>query len=127
MPAFAALVLKNNAATNVTFNPLTIDTTTGVASYATSEAVWDAKSTCTVSSSTPSAKSSRAKQRVRVTVPIMDAVDTTKKIDEVIIDVQCNYSRLSTSGHRNDARAFADSALQHAIATAFATSYEGIY
>lgn len=127
MPAFAALVLKNNAATNVTFNPLTIDTTTGVASYATADANWDAKTIVTASSSTPSGKSSRARQRIKVTLPIMDAIDVTKKIDEVIVDVSISYPRSSTSLQRNDCRAYADSALQSAIATAFASSYEGIY
>jgi len=127
MSAFAVLTLKDNSAANVTFNPLTIDSSTGVATWATADAIYDAKKFVTWSSRTPSSKSSKARLKLKVTIPIMDVVDTTKKVDEAICSIEIAVPRNQALTPRLDLKAFADTLLQNAIVTAFMTTYEGIY
>lgn len=126
MTAFAALTLKNNAGTDVVFNPLTIDQT-GVASWATSDARFDAKSIVTVSTKTPSARQPKARIKLKVTVPVMDAIDTTKKIDEIIATCEIAIPKNSDSTLRANARKHIETLLAHAVSTTFVTSFEGVY
>lgn len=126
MSAFAALVLTNSAAANVTFNPLTIDST-GIASYATSDAIYDAKSFVSISSKVPNARSTKARFKGKVTVPLMDPVDPTKKIDEAIAAIDIAFPKNMGLTQRLDLKAYVDSLVSNAILTAFATSFEGIY
>jgi hypothetical protein len=127
MSAFANITLVNNAAANVVFYPMTIVTSTGVAMYATSDAVFDAKSILTISTKQPAGANTRAKYRAKVTIPVMDAVYTTKKIDEAIVTVDFSLPRDLGSTPRLDARAYIKALIADAVTTAFLTSYEGIY
>jgi hypothetical protein len=127
MSAFAALALTNEAATSVTFSPMSIDTSTGIATYATSDGIFDAKSVVSISTRVPSAKSTRARLKLKVSIPIMDPVVTSKKADECLVSVEFSLPRNATSAMRLDTRAYAKALIAHATSTAFLTSFEGIY
>jgi len=126
MSAFAALSLQNNAAATVTFNPLTIDSS-GVASWATSDAIYDAKSIVTVSTKVPNSKSTKARLKAKVVVPLMDSVNTTLKVDELVINLDMAIPKNMGLTPRLDARKYIDTLVQNALVTAFLTSFEGVY
>jgi hypothetical protein len=127
MSAFATLALQNNAGTTVNFAPLTIDSASGVASYGTSDAVYDQKSVVTASVKYPSKSSTKARLRLKVTVPLMDTVDTTKKVDEAIGTVELAFPKNMSSTDRLNLRKYVQTLVADAVTTAFATSFEGIY
>lgn len=131
MSAFASMNLKNNAGTNVAFSPLTINSSTGVASWATGDAVYDNKTVLTVSSQLPSAKSSKGRMKVKLAVPYLvlnsDGVTYTKK-DEEILTIDIAIPKNMALLDRQNAQAFLKSVLTDVtLVTNFMTSFEGIY
>jgi hypothetical protein len=127
MPALAAITLQNNAAANVVFSPVTIDTKTGVVSWATANAVYDAKSTVTFSMVHPKGNSTRVRIREKVVIPVMDAVDVNKKVDECIASVEISLPKTATQLQRLDLRKYIDTLLTNAITTAAIDTFEGVY
>lgn len=127
MSAFAALTLVNNAAANVTFNPLALNASTGVASYATNNAVYDQKSVASLSVTLPSAKSARCKVKGKVIIPIMDIVNTSLKTDEVIGYFEFVLPKTASQTQRLDIRKYLDTMITNAIVTAAVDNFEGIY
>jgi hypothetical protein len=130
MSAFAALTLKNNANADVVFSPLTINSQTGVASWGTAVAAYDNKSVVTMSSQVPTTKSTKARAKVKVTVPyLVEDVNygNMTKIDDCIIQIDIAIPKNMDSAARADAQAYLKSVVAHAILTAFVTNFEGIY
>lgn len=132
MTAFASQNLKNNAGTNVAFAPQTINSTNGVAQWATSaETVYDLKSQLSISSSVPSAKSSKARMKVKISVPFTllgsDGV-TPYKADEAIATLDIAIPKNMVLLDRQNLQAYMKSVLTDAaFVTSFMSSFEGIY
>jgi hypothetical protein len=126
MSAFAALSLLNNAGTAVVFNPQSIDAS-GVAKWTTNEASYDAKRVVTMSVSLPKNGSSVIRIKQKVLVPIMDAVDATKKVGEIYVNIETVIPKLASETNRLDVRKLADTLLQNAVSTAAFQNLEAIY
>jgi len=127
MTAFASLTLPNNAAANQTFGPSGIDQK-GVAKWmTTSEASLDARRTVTMSVTLPKNGSSVVRVKQRVAIPIMDAVDTTKKIAEAYANIELVLPKQATSTNRLDLRKYAEKLIADAVTTAAVTDFESIY
>lgn len=126
MSAFAAMTLQNNSAVNVTFNPQSIDAD-GVARYITSDAIYDAKSIVTAKLSTPKAGSDVSRVTLKVMVPVMDTVDTSKKVGECVWTISGVLPKRATQTQRLDSRKYAEKLLGLALVTSMVDTYEGIY
>lgn len=126
MTAFAAVTLQNNAAANVVFNPQAIDPT-GVAIWLTNDAIFDSKKKLTMSVTIPKGNSPVVRIKQRVMIPIMDAVDTTKKIGEAYVNIETVIPKLASETTRLDLRKFADTLLTNAVSTAAFQNLEAIY
>lgn len=126
MSAFADLVLQNNAAANVTFSPNGIDSNS-VATYLTSDAVFDAKSKVTMSVALPKAGSSVARIKQKIVIPIMSTVDTTLKLADLIVNIDAVVPKVATETNRLDARKYAEKLLGHAVSTDAFQKLQGIY
>jgi len=126
MTAFAALSLTNSAATAVAFNPTSIDSS-GVAKWLTNETAFDAKRAVTSSLTLPKGGSSVVRLKQRVTIPTMDAVDTTKRIGESYVNIEYVVDKRAALATRLDLQKFVDSLTLHASTTAALTSFEGQY
>lgn len=126
MAAFATLTLQNNAAANVVFNPQSIDGS-GVATYLTSDAVYDAKKKVTMSVSLPKNGSSVARIKQKVMIPIMDTVDANLKVAEAYVTIEAVVPKIASETNRLDLRKLADTLLQNAVSTSAYQNLEAIY
>lgn len=126
MSAFAAVTLQNNAASNVTFNPQSIDSA-GVAKWLTSDSVFDARKSVTMSVSLPKNGSTVARVKQKVIVPIMDTVDANKKVAEAYVTIEAVIPKLASETVRLDLRKYADTLLTNAVSTAAYQNLEAIY
>lgn len=126
MSAFAALTLQNNAAANVTFNPQSLDSS-GVATYITSDSVFDARKKVTMSVALPKNGSSVIRIKQKVVVPVMDAVDATLKVGEAYCNIEAVIPKQASETVRLDLRKYADTLLQNAVSTAAFQNLEAIY
>lgn len=126
MSAFAALSLQNNAAVAQTFNPQSIDAA-GVSIWLGTETVLDAKKKVTMSVSLPKNGSTVSRVKQRITVPVMDAVDPTKKVAEAYVDTVFVLPKQASETVRLDLRKYADQLLTNAVTTAAVQNLEAIY
>lgn len=117
MPALAAITLKNAANADVVFTPTSLDSS-GVATLRTADAVFQQRSTATISVSTPKAGSSVVRAKLRIVVPTMDAVDPTKKLAETLVNCDIVLPVNSGLTDRKNAKAYAISLLSSAFSTA---------
>lgn len=129
MSAFAPVSLKNQAATEIVFSPTTVDrnSSVNVANYAAPGTVYDARHKLSASIQLPTARSTRAKVKLKVTIPYMDAVNTSVKIDESIINIDFSFPKGAAQIDRQNLRAYAADLLTDAIVTAMVDNFEGIY
>jgi hypothetical protein len=125
MPAIAALVLKDNTATDVTFTPA--GQTNGVTTFMTNDSVFDAKRKVTTSVALPKPGSSVARIKFKCTVPVMDPVDTTKKVAEIVLNVDAVIPKQASVTQRVDARNFVRDLMAHANVTTMFASLENYY
>lgn len=126
MSAFASLTLVDSAAANVVFTPQSIDSS-GVATYMSADAVFDAKKRVTMSVSLPKNGGTVARVKQKVTVPIMDTVDATKKVAEAYVNIEYVFPKETSSTDRLNVRKFAETLTTNAVTTAAVTSLEAIY
>lgn len=127
MSAFAAISLLNNAAVEQVLSPSSIDSI-GVAKWmSTSEASLDARRVASMSVSLPKNGSNVARIKQKVLIPIMDTVDTTKKIAEAYVTIEAVIPKQATETNRLDLRAYAKDLLADAVSTAAFTNLESIY
>lgn len=127
MTAFATLQLKNDAATEVSFTVEGINYQTNVAAWTNAGVSYDASRRATFSMLAPTARSTRARIRLKVAIPIMDPVLTTKKIDELIANVELVLPKSSTLADRKDLRAFIADFLTDAVVTNAVNNFESVY
>jgi hypothetical protein len=126
MSAFASLTLVDYAVANVVFTPTSIDNN-GVAKYLSSDAIFDAKKAVTMQVTLPKAGGSVSRVKQKIVIPIMDTVDTTKKVSECIISIEAVLPKNATLAQRRDLKALAVSLAGNAITTAAYESLESIY
>lgn len=126
MSAFANITLADAAAANVVFTPQSIDSA-GVARWLDSNSVFDAKRAVTMQVSLAKNGSSVNRIKQKVVVPIMDTVDTSKKVAEAIISIEAVLPKIAGESTRLDMKAFAANLLANAVSTAAFTSLESIY
>lgn len=127
MPAFANLSLKNQAATEVVYTPADIDPSTGVARYLGAGASFDARPQVTVSTSYPKGNSTKVKIKGKVVFPVMDAIDTTKKVDENIAQFEFSLSKGSALITRQDLRAALADFLVDPVCVTAVENFESVY
>jgi len=126
MSAFGTLTLQNNAAANVVFNPASIDSN-GVANWYVTNSIFDARWKATMQVTLPKNGSQVARVKQRVVMPIMDTVDTTKKVGEAYAMVEFVLPKQATETNRLDLRKLIDTLLQNAVTTAAVQNLESIY
>lgn len=126
MSAFASLALQNNAAATVTFVPQKIDSN-GVAVWMTSNAVYDGKQKATLSVKLPQNGSTVVRVTGKVTLPIMDTVDTTKKVAECVGTFELLLPKQASQTNRLDIRKELDTFLTNAVVTSAVQDFEAIY
>lgn len=127
MAAIATLQLKNYATTETDFVPGKIDSQTGVVSYYTAGSSYDARSVATVSVTLPKVATGRIKVRGKVSIPVMDAVITTKKIDENLCSFEFSLPRTSTLTDRRNLKAYIADFLTDAVMTKAVEDFESPY
>jgi hypothetical protein len=111
----------------VSFNPVGIDSN-GVARWMTiTEPSLDARNSASMSVSLPKNGSTVTRIKTRVVIPVMDAVDATKKIAEAYVDMVFVLPKQASETNRLDLRAFAKNFLAHAAITAAVSNYESQY
>lgn len=126
MTAFADLTLTDSSAVAQTLKPVIIDST-GVAKWLGTESVLDGKKSATMSMSLPKNGSPVARLRQRITIPVMDTVDTTKKIGDAYVNVEYVLPKQATLTQRLDLRAYLVDLSGEAVTTAALTNFESIY
>lgn len=126
MTAFAALSLQNDAAVAKAFGPAGIDSQ-GVAKWLGDETVYDGRKSVTMSVKLPKNGSSVVRIKQRVSIPVMDAVDPTKRVAEAYVNIEMVLPKQASSTNCLDLRAFAKNLLGNAVTTAAVTNFESIY
>lgn len=126
MSAFAAISLQNEAAVAQTFNPANIDSA-GVAKWLGTETVLDGKKSVTMSVILPKNGSSVVRIKQRISIPVMDAVDVTKKIADCYADVTMVLPKQASATNRLDLRKYIDQLVTNAVTTAAVSNFESIY
>lgn len=126
MSAFANLVLVNNAAANVTFTPANIDSD-GVATWYSTGTVLDARPRASILVRNPKGNSNVARVTGKVVVPIMDTVETTKKVAEVVGSFEFVLPKQASETQRLDIRKMVDTMITNAITTNAVQYIESIY
>jgi hypothetical protein len=129
MTQFTTLPLENHSATEDDFTPGTVNHQTGVITWygpPRMNSLQENKDVVTLSLVTPSAKSSRARVRLKVSRPVLDSM-TSKRLDEDIFTCEFSLSRLSDLSNRQDLIAYAVSLLNSDPASNAVLNYEGTY
>jgi hypothetical protein len=129
MSTFAAVSLKNQAGTETPFLPTTVERTSNVnvANYAVTGTVYDSRHKLSLSLQLPSSKSTRAKIKAKLVVPIMSAVDPLIKLDESIVNVDFSLPKNSALLDRQNIRAYCADLLTDAVIIAMIENFEGVY
>lgn len=126
MSAFAALSLQNNAAVAQTFNPASIDSA-GVAKWLGTETILDGKKSVTMSVNLPKNGSTVVRVKQRVSIPVMDAVDVTKRLSDAYVNVEFVMPKTASETTRLDLRKYVDQLVTNAVTTAALQNFESIY
>lgn len=127
MPAFANIQLKNQAASEVTYTPADIDSASGVARWLGAGSVFDARTQITSSVSYPKSSGTKVRIKGKISVPLMDTVDTTKKVDEAIASFEIALPKSMALLSRQDLRAaLADFITDNVIVKAV-EDFESVY
>jgi hypothetical protein len=127
MSAFTTVTITNYAVANVVFSPAKIDSK-GLAKWmAPATVVFDDKPALTLLVREPQNGSSVARVSGKITVPVMDTVDTTKKIGDTIASFEFTLPKQSTLTQRRDAKALLVSLLANAAITDAVENLASVY
>lgn len=129
MSTFATVSLKNQAGTEIAFNPTTVDrnSNVNVANYAAAGSIYDSRQKLSASLQLPSSKSTRAKIKLKLVIPYMSAVDPAIKLDESIINIDFSLPKGAALLDRQNLRAYAADLLTDAMVIAMVENFEGVY
>lgn len=129
MSQFDTLALENHATTEDDFTVGTINTQTGVATwygpFGMSSAL-DGRPQATFSLSLPSAKSSKARCKLKLSVPVLDSM-TSKRVDEDIFTCEFALSKVSGLSNRQNLLAYVKSFLAQETVQKAVFGFEGVY
>lgn len=127
MSAIAVLALKNNAAVSQTFSPSGIDQS-GVASWqTTSESIYDARRKVTQSVNLPKNGSSVVRVKQKIALPVMDAIDNTKKAGEMYANIEYVFPKNASLTGRLDLRAHVAELTSAGVTTDAVSNFENAY
>lgn len=127
MSQFNTLQLKNQAGVEQSFTVSGIDYSTNVATWLLAGASYDDSVKATFSLAQPTARSSRARVKLRLSIPIMDTVIPTRKVDEILASVELVLPKSSTLGARQDLRAYITDFLADTVVVKAVENYESVY
>jgi hypothetical protein len=127
MTQFASLTLKDKDAADVVFAANAINYQTGVANWRNAGTSFDVSPSVTFSMSLPTAKSTRFRVKGKVVVPVPDLVQTSVKIDEIIMNLDFSIPKSATLAQRSNALAFVQTYLTNTIMSAAVSSLNGVY
>lgn len=128
MSAFASVTLKNGSDADKIFSPISIDSRTGVALWGTADAVYDQKWLLSMSSSVPTAKTSKGRAKLKLSIPYLVTENgVVVKKDEAIATVDIAIPKNMDSTFRAHLAKALDAAVSNAILTSYITNFEGIY
>jgi hypothetical protein len=95
-----SLTTPTAATGTVTYNPSSIDAN-GVATWYAANSIIDARKRLSMSVRQPSKGSQVARVQVKLMHPVMDTVDTSLKIGECLVNVECVFPKVSTQAQRD--------------------------
>lgn len=127
MSQFATLSLENQAGTEVPLTVSTIDRTSNVATWTGAGSAFDARIKASFSITLPTARSTRAKVKAKVIIPVMSPVDPTVKVDENIVNIDFSLPKNSVLLDRQNLRAMAADFLTDPVIVAAIENFEGVY
>jgi len=129
MSQFNTLQLKNSAAAEQDFTVGTINTQTGVATWFGPygmDSSQEGRPQATFSLQLPSAKSNKARCKLKISVPVLDSM-TNKKLDEDIFTCEFALSKLSSLTNRQNLLAYAQDYLLDSVVEKAVEGFEGVY
>lgn len=129
MSQFNTLQLKNAAAAEQDFTVGTINTQTGVATWYGPygmDSSQEGRPQATFSLTLPTAKSSKARCKLKVSVPVLDPM-TNKRLDEDIFTCEFALSKLSSVSNRSNLLAYAADFLADTVVEKAVEGFEGVY
>lgn len=103
MTAFANVVLTDSASANRTFVPASIDQN-GVARWFETASVLDARLGVSLSTRLPTKGGNVARVTGKLVIPVMDTVDTSLKVGEIIGTFEFVIPKRATTTQKHDAR-----------------------
>lgn len=127
MTQFVAITLKDRAAADAVFSNTNINYVNGVATWKNSGVSYDTGRLASFSLSIPTAKSTRCRIKAKMVIPLVDPLDSTKKIDELIANVEFVIPKQSVLTARQDLRALIVSFLGSDAIVAAVNNFEGVY
>lgn len=129
MSQFNTLQLKDDSATERDFTVGTINTQTGVATWYGPygmDSSQEGRPYVTFSLTLPTSKSSKARCKMKVSVPVLDPM-TNKRLDEDLFTCEFALSKLSSVSNRSDLLAYAKDLLADVVVEKAVEGFEGIY
>lgn len=127
MTQFTTVTLPDSATVNKNFTPGNINYGQNLATWYLAGPSFDAASVLSLSFKPASSTVSRSKVRARLTIPIMDPVLTTKKVDEVIMEITASIPKTATLQQRTDARVFMRGFQSNNAWMSAIDSFEGVF
>lgn len=127
MSAFAAITLANSVPANVVFSPARIDSK-GIAKWmAPSTVVYDDKPSMTLLVREPQNGSNVARVTGKITVPVMDTVDTSLKLGDAIGSFEYVLPKQCTLVQRQNIHALLKDLLTEAVITDAVENLASVY
>jgi hypothetical protein len=135
MPAFATIVLKDSAAANINFTPLSLDGN-GVASYigTTSDSAaigsintFEAKRKASTSVTLPKNGSKVVRVKQKVVVPVFDSVSPYTKLGDATCNIEFVVPAAAGQGDLTDLVAHAKDMIALSLTASAVTAFEPVY
>lgn len=127
MSAFAPVTLDDAASLAVVFNPSSIDSNGVARWFEDGVDIIDARRQISLSVRLPSKGSQVARVTMKVVTPIMDSVDTSKKVADVLANIEFVVPKSAAGTKRADILAFAANLLADAAIVSAVNDLESIY
>lgn len=127
MTAFAAITLADSIPANHVYNPSSIDANGVAHLYTVGSNGFDSREQISLLVKLPKAGGSVARVTAKVSLPIMDTVDTALKVGEAIGTVEFVMPKQATQAQREMLLALVKAFLANASVTAAVSTLESIY
>lgn len=127
MGSLATLALKDASGSEVNFLVSGINYSNNVASWNADGSSYDARPQATFSLSLPTARSTRARVRAKVSIPIMDVANPLVKRDELICNVEFVLPKSADLADRQDLRSYVADFLTDTVITNAVDKFESVF